>query len=127
MNIKQFEEWITDAILEVPRPLREKIENLAFVVEDEFRTASTKEKVIKLKGNLLGLYQGVPLTARGLRYGSVLPDKITIFKKPIEKIAGPQKENLRKLIREIVHHEIGHYFGMNEVQIRAWEKKRNKK
>lgn len=126
MNLQQFEQQIINAILEVPKHLREKIENLAFVVETEARPATLKEQGIKFKGTLLGLYQGVPLPGRGPRYGSVLPDKITLFKKPIEKLAGPNEEKIQKLIREVVHHEIGHYFGMSEEKVRDWEKKRKK-
>lgn len=126
LDIKEFENCINEAISEIPKHLREKIENLAFVVEDEFRPSSVNEKSIKFRGTTLGLYQGVPLPGRGPRYGSVLPDKITIFKNSIEELAGLNEKNIRGLIREVVHHEIGHYFGMNEPQVRAWEKRRRK-
>lgn len=124
MNLLQFEKEITKAIIEVPKHLRDKIDNLAFVVETQVRPASLKERGIKFQGTLLGLYQGVPLPRRGPRYGSVLPDKITIFKNSIENLAGPKNENISKLIREVVHHEIGHYFGMSEKKVREWERKR---
>jgi len=75
---------------------------------------------------LLGLYQGVPLTRRAGHFNVVLPDKITIFKETIERIAGPDEMAIKKLIRSVVHHEIGHYFGMNEKQVREWEKKRSR-
>lgn len=127
MTHQQFEKYIKEAVLEVPQHLREKIENLAFVLEDEIRPAILKERKIRFQGTLLGLYQGVPLSGRGPRYGSVLPDKITIFKRPIEQLVGPNEENIRKLIREVVHHEIGHYFGMSEAKVREWEKKRRQK
>lgn len=126
MDLSQFEQHISEAVEEVPATLRAKIKNLAFVVEDEARTASLAEQNIKFRGILLGLYQGVPLPRRSGYYSGVLPDKITIFKKPIEQLGGPDENNIRRLIHEVVHHEIGHYFGMGEAQVRAWEKKRKK-
>lgn len=124
MDIKQFEKYIKEAVLMVPEHLRKKIENLAFVVEENIRSAGLKEQRINFRGILLGLYQGVPLPRRSGNYSAVLPDKITIFKKSIEFLAGPDENNVRKLIYEVVHHEIGHYFGMNEVKVHQWEKKR---
>ncbi|MFA6525493.1 MAG: metallopeptidase family protein [Patescibacteria group bacterium] len=124
MNKEMFEKFVADAIAEVPERLRKRIENVAFVVEEDSRTARTKEHGINYHGLLLGLYQGVPLTKRGVNYGSVLPDKITIFQKPIEQIAGKDLDSVRKKVREVVHHEIGHYFGMDEKTVRNWERKR---
>lgn len=124
MNKEMFEKFVAEAIAEVPERLQKRFENVAFVVEEDSRNASTKEHGINYHGLLLGLYQGVPLTKRGVNYGSVLPDKITIFQKPIEQVAGKDVENIRKKVREVVHHEIGHYFGMDEKTVRAWERKR---
>ncbi|MBU0613130.1 metallopeptidase family protein [Patescibacteria group bacterium] len=126
MNKEIFEKMVTDAIIEVPKRLRKRIENLAFVVEEDSRPATIKEHGINYRGMLLGLYQGIPLSKRGVNYGSVLPDKITIFQKQIEQLAGTDPENIRKLVREVVHHEIGHYFGMDETTVRKWEQKRRK-
>ncbi|MFA6572776.1 MAG: metallopeptidase family protein [Patescibacteria group bacterium] len=119
-----FEKFVAEAIAEVPERLRKRIENVVFVVEEDSRTARTTEHGINYHGLLLGLYQGVPLSKRGVNYGSVLPDKITIFQKPIEQIAGSNIEDIRKKVREVVQHEIGHYFGMDEKTVRNWERKR---
>ena len=127
MNQDQFEKYINEAILTLPEALREKIENLAFVLEDEPRAATLQERGIKFNGLLLGLYQGIPLIRRSRGYNGVLPDKITLFKKPIETLAGPEEEKIRKLIHKVVYHEIGHYFGFNEAKVREWEKKREEK
>jgi len=127
METKLFEKYIAEAILAVPQPLRDKIKNLAFVVEEEIRPTRARERKIKVHNLLLGLYEGVPLPRRSGYYSGVLPDKITIFKKPIEKLAGPDEENIRRLIHEVVHHEIAHYFGMSETKVREWERKRQKK
>ena len=124
MDQSQFEKYINEAILSLPEHFREKIENLAFVLEDEPRVATLHERGIKFNGLLLGLYQGIPLIRRSRGYNGVLPDKITLFKKPIETLAGPEEEKIRKLIHKVVYHEIGHYFGFNEEKVREWEKKK---
>lgn len=127
MDTKQFEQYIQEAILEVPKHIRKKIENVAFVIEDEARPAGLRERGINMLGTLLGLYQDIPLTRRSSGHTGVLPDKITIFQKPIEQLAGPDKNNICQLIHEVVHHEIAHYFGMNELKVRNWERKRKQK
>ena len=126
MELHKFEDYIREAVAEVPEKLRAAIKNLAFVVEEEVRPAHLAEQGVKYQGVLLGLYQGVPLTRRAGHFNVVLPDKITIFKETIERIAGPDEMAIKKLIRSVVHHEIGHYFGMNEKQVREWEKKRSR-
>ncbi len=126
MNREVFEQYIHEAILAVPEQIRRRIENVAFVVEDDARPARMKERQIKARGVLLGLYEGIPLHKRSAGYSGVLPDKITIFKHVIEHLAGPYPENVRKLVHEVVHHEIAHYFGFDEGKVRAWEKKRRK-
>ncbi len=96
----------------VPAHIRRRIENVAFVVNDTQLT------------NLLGLYSGIPLTKRGQGYTGVLPDKITIFQRSIEASVGDDPEKIKKLTIEVVHHEIGHYFGFDEVKVRTWERNR---
>lgn len=127
MDRFQFEKYIEEAVMAVPADIRQKIVNVGFVIEDDARQANRQEREIKSRGILLGLYQGVPLTRRGAGYSAVLPDKITIFQRAIEQLAGPQDEDVRRLISEVVHHEIGHYFGMDERRVRHWEQQRRKK
>ncbi len=127
MDTKQFEQYIDEAIGIVPTPVREKIDNVAFVIEDEPRRARAQEREIKARGILLGLYQGVPLPARSAYYSGVLPDKITIFKDAIEQVAGPDPESIRQQIHEVVFHEIAHYLGMDEATVRQWERRRKHK
>lgn len=124
MDHQLFEKYIEESIHEVPEKLRSKISNVAFVIEDSPRAARATEKAVKAKGVLLGLYQGVPLSKRGANYGNVLPDKITLFKGTIERLAGNDSDSARKLIRDVVHHEIGYYFGMSETHVRLLEHKR---
>ena len=123
---EQFEEYINEAVSMVPASVRERIENVAFVAEDEPTTSTAKNRQAQSRGLLLGLYEGVPLPQRSGYYSGVLPDKITIFKHAIELVAGPDPAAVRLKTHEVVHHEIGHYLGMDERAVRAWEYKRKK-
>ncbi|HEC78053.1 MAG TPA: metallopeptidase family protein [candidate division WOR-3 bacterium] len=107
MNREIFEKVVIDVIDSLPRFLREKLENLEIVIEDEYIE----------KKSLLGLYQGVPLKKRGAWYGNVLPDKIILFKNNIERLSRNEDE-LKEWIRRVVIHEIGHYFGFGEEELR---------
>ncbi|MBI3572950.1 MAG: metallopeptidase family protein [Candidatus Kerfeldbacteria bacterium] len=119
MDSAVFEMAITEAIAMVPARLRAKIENVAFVVDDTPRGGG---------GRLLGLYHGVPLIKRGSPgYSGVLPDKITIYQAAIEAQASGDEDRIRHLVTEVVHHEIGHYFGMDEATVRTWEQKRRRR
>ncbi len=107
MTRDEFEVIVRESLKKLPKILREKLINVEIVIEDE--TIPQK--------NLLGLYQGVPLKKRGFWYGNVLPDKITIFKKNIELIA-KNDEEIKNLIYEVLIHEIGHYFGFEEEDLK---------
>ncbi|MEK7518547.1 MAG: metallopeptidase family protein [Patescibacteria group bacterium] len=123
MEREQFVQLVSEAIRIVPMPLQEKIENVVFVIEEDPRPPGWRERGIVVRQYLLGLYQGVPLTKRGINYSLVLPDKITIFQKPIEEL-GVTTEGIRKLVHDVVHHEIAHYFGFDEPAVRRMEKSR---
>ena len=95
------------------------IENVAVVVEAFPEDELVRQMHLRSKHDLLGLYQGIPLNARGTSYGTqpVSPDKITLYQNNIEAQAGSIEE-IRGLIHEVLLHEIGHYFGMSEKEIR---------
>ncbi len=107
MDKEDFIFAVKKAVSALPKILRKKLENVEIVIEDE----PIREK------NLLGLYQGVPLKHRSIWYGNVLPDKITIFKQNIERIAGNDNE-IQRIVEDVVFHEIGHYFGFDEEDLR---------
>ena len=69
---------------------------------------------------LLGLFQGVPLDRRGFYYGNVLPDKITLFQVPIESLCQTKGE-VEEKVKEVVIHEVGHYFGLDDEKLREIE------
>lgn len=125
MTREDFEDLIRQAINAIPPTVGKKLDNVAFVVENR-RRPRPGEYGIQGGGLLLGLYQGVPLGNRGPNYTFALPDKITIFQDAIELIAGDDPDRIRQQVFDTVHHEIGHYLGLNEQQVRRWERQRKK-
>ena len=120
MEPEEFEKFVQEVFDHLPPPFRDAIENVHIVVEDR-PPRGTGARVGYRPGTLLlGLYEGVPLTKRGTSYGmyAVVPDKITLYRENIRAVA-PSEEEMRGVIRDTLIHEIGHYFGMNERQIRA--------
>jgi len=116
-----FEKLVNKAILDLPEKVRNLLENVEIVIEDYPSEYQLKKLNKTSRYCLLGLYEGVPKTKRGAHYANVLPDKITIFQKNIERIAKSDKE-IKKLVQKTVWHEIAHHFGFNEQQVRELEK-----
>ncbi len=114
MDRQKFEDTIQKAFDALPPKFRDNVENVEIVVEDYPRTDRDSGST------LLGLYHGIPLTKRGVWYGTtpVLPDRITLYQKNIERLCTSEEE-IAKKIYEVLFHEIGHYFGMNEKEIRS--------
>jgi predicted Zn-dependent protease with MMP-like domain len=116
MNIsrRQFEKWVSEAIENVPQKFQERINNLAFFIEDYPSEAQLQKARLLGKKDilLLGLYEGYHQSKR-LDIGPVFPDRITIFKKPIESLSKTE-EGLRNQIFNTVRHEIAHHFGSDE-------------
>jgi predicted Zn-dependent protease with MMP-like domain len=102
-----FEQEVEDVLASLPREQRAVISNVAIVVEAEPPAGQP----------LLGLYQGVPLTRRGSGYAGVLPDKITIYRGPLERLYGADRESLRRQIRRVVLHEVAHHFGISDERL----------
>jgi predicted Zn-dependent protease with MMP-like domain len=102
-----FDQEVADAVASLPRDLRDDISNVAIVVEEEPPPGQP----------LLGLYQGIPLTRRGTGYSGVLPDKITIYRGPLERLYGADPESLRRQIRHVVLHEVAHHFGISDERL----------
>jgi predicted Zn-dependent protease with MMP-like domain len=102
-----FEDYAQDALDSLPADLRGQMSNVEIVVEDEPPPGQP----------LLGLYQGVPLTRRGSYYGGVLPDKITIYRGPLERLYGYEPETLRREVKRVVLHEVAHHFGISDERL----------
>jgi predicted Zn-dependent protease with MMP-like domain len=107
---------IAEAIEALPPVLRERLDNLAIVVED-FASPRDYAQAGVRGGTLLGVYRGVPLTRRGAGYGMVLPDRIVIFQLPLQRLARDEA-HLSELVRHTVHHEIAHHFGISDSRLR---------
>lgn len=116
MERGKFEEFVTEAIKDIPSFFRKKLENISIIIED-FPSIDIQNKMEHGPYGLLGLYQGVPYRKRGFWYGNTLPDKIIIYQKPIENIAKTELE-IKELVRKVVMHEIGHYYGLSEQELR---------
>ena len=105
----------------MPEEFRDYLENVDVVIQDWPSRQQLADARVRHRDGLLGLYEGVPATERGQRYNLVLPDKITIFQKPVEAIChSPEEVELE--VERVVRHEIGHYFGLDEGQLRNIEK-----
>lgn len=118
MTHDEFYAVVLTTFESLPEQFQEVIENLGITVE-EFPTPEIVQQMkLRSKRDLLGLYQGTPLPARGSWYGMspVAPDAIYLYKENIEREG---RGRLEELIREVLLHEIGHYFGMSEEEIRA--------
>jgi len=127
MQREKFEALVVRAIDSLPPEFQCKLENVDIVVENWPTRGQLRRVKHSHPTQLLGLYQGVPQTRRGRRYGLVLPDKISIFQKPIEAQCRFGDEIAAK-IEEVVRHEIAHHFGLDEKTLRKIEgEKRGRK
>lgn len=119
MDRSTFEEIVDQAFDKLPDNFKQAIENVAIVVEDYPSDEIIRTMKIQSRYNLLGLYQGVPLKGRGPWYGmtAITPDKISLYQKNIEAVCHNISEIEQKIV-EVLIHEIGHYFGMSEKEIR---------
>ena len=113
MTRAEFERLVESALRKLPRPFREKIANVAGVVEDWADEDTLREMDIEPPDTLYGLYRGIDLTRRDSSYGNVLPDTIHIYQGPIEEDCGDADE-MAELVRDVVIHELGHYFGLDD-------------
>ena len=102
-----YERFVREATDSLPPDLRDSISNVAIVVEEEPPPGQP----------LLGLYQGIPLTRRGIGYSGVMPDKITIFSGPLERLYGSSPEQLRAAVKHVVLHEVAHHFGISDERL----------
>lgn len=111
----------------LPEWVRKKISNVAILVEDLPSEETRKEEGLEDDETLLGLYRGVPLTARGDMYGvgATLPDTITLFKLPILEAAEQDAMDVQDVVAETIWHEFAHHFGMDEHEVRERERNRD--
>jgi len=120
MNREQFRALVDEALQTIPEKFRDAMTNIAIVIEDVPNAAQLDEVGLEPPDTLLGLYEGTPLTERQWAHGNVLPDKITLFQRPIEEDS-ESDDDVVVAIGETLIHEIGHYFGLSEDEIEEIE------
>jgi predicted Zn-dependent protease with MMP-like domain len=116
---EQFQALINQALEELPGEHVKNIKNIAILYED-IPTPEQRQKLqLRQDQTLLGLYEGVPLSQRqGMT--RTLPDKITLFRLPLQSHANTIEE-LKEAIKHTLWHEIAHYYGLDHDQIRNLE------
>ena len=114
---EEFEKLVVEALDNLPTEIQEKLQNIEVVVSDWPTPAELRSVGLKSGQLLLGLYHGVPLTKRGGHYGLVLPDKVTIFQGPIERVCRTPEDVIRQ-VQRTVRHEIAHHFGISDDRLR---------
>ena len=110
-----FEDLVLQALDNVPARLRDRIENLDVIVKDWPAKRELASAGLNERRSLLGLYEGVPLTARS-HYNLVIPDKITIYQRPIEALSQTRKD-ITENVRKTLIHEIAHHFGIDDTRL----------
>lgn len=112
---EEFEELVLDAIQELPQELLSRLSNVAIVVQQWPTREQLDDAGLESRGDLLGLYEGIPLTHRE-SYNLALPDKITIFQGPLEAICRT-RDDIAREVKETVAHEIAHHFGIDDERL----------
>lgn len=123
MTNEEFEKLIEEGYEQLPDWVREKIKNVAVLVEDEPSDEVRKAERLGDDETLLGYYQGIPLTERGEHYGIgvTMPDTITIYRLPILHAAEEDGMPVAQVIAETIWHEFAHHFGMDEHEVQHRE------
>lgn len=126
MERQEFEALVFRAIESLPAEFKNKLENVDVLVEDWPNPGQMRKFGLRYRSQLLGLYEGVPQTRRDSGYNLVLPDKITVFQKPIELKCRSDKE-IEAEIGRVVQHEIAHHFGIGDATLYKIERQKLRK
>jgi predicted Zn-dependent protease with MMP-like domain len=113
INRERFDELVAESLDALPDEFAKLLENVEIIVEDTPSSSKRREIGLSPDEEILGLYEGVPLTKRGVHYGLVLPDTITIYRQPIESSCKTESE-IKKQVRKTVLHEVAHFFGIDD-------------
>ena len=122
MTRQKFLSLVDEALATIPADFQAAMQNIAIVVEDAPSPGQLADVGIEPPDTLLGLYEGIPLTERQWAHGNVLPDKVTLFQRPIEADSADE-DDVVVAIGETLIHEIGHYFGLSEEAIEEIEER----
>ncbi len=116
MKRREFEQHVTQALEGLPQEIKERLDNVDILVQLWPTREQLVENGISDKHDLLGLYEGIPLTERTASYGAVLPDRVTIFQGPLEESVASEEELVEE-IRKTVVHELAHFFGWGDADL----------
>jgi len=125
MSAAEFDRLLEEACKRIPREFRKRLQNVAIMAAAEPSPEQLARGRVAAGCTLLGLYEGRPLTQRSVFEPWAMPDRIYIFQGPHERLAR-SPEHLLELVSATVWHEVAHYFGMDEAQVRAAERKRRR-
>ncbi len=118
-----FEGLVQEALDSLPDFFRERVENVAVVVEERPRRERLAALGYDPDRDLLGLYEGIPRPQRGSGYHLAVPDRITLFRQPILEEAGDGgNDEIVREIRKTVVHEIAHHFGIGDAELERLER-----
>jgi predicted Zn-dependent protease with MMP-like domain len=120
MDKAKFEKLVEEALVHLPPKFKKHLENIAVMVEARPSPQTLRDMGTGPGRTLLGLYHGVPLHHRGPYYGNTPPDVIVIYQEPIEEFCLTD-EAIKAKVREVVLHEVGHFFGMSDRELRKIE------
>ena len=126
MTAEEFEQLVNEGIAAIPQKFLDLLDNVAVTIDDWPSPDQVRKYQLYGGRTLFGLYEGVPRTKRGPSYAGVLPDKITIFRAPIEQ-AAQDPAAIKQLVTDTVWHEIAHHFGLDHTQIQQAEKRKRGK
>ena len=118
-----FERLVAAALDELPGLFLTRLENVDVIIEPWADPATLRRAGVSHPSQLMGFYQGVPQTRRTRRYTLVLPDKITLYQRPIEMRCETAPDVRRKIV-EVLRHEIAHHFGINDARLDQLNKRR---
>ena len=107
-GVPGFERLVAEALDDLPRWVHERLDNVEVLVEADAPPDDP---------DLLGLYEGIPLTRRGMDYAGQLPDRIMLFRRPIEQEAGHEPESIKRVVADTVIHEVAHFFGISDQRL----------
>ncbi len=114
---EEFEQLVVQALDDLPDFFKEKLQNVDVVIADWPSEVERRSAGLKSGQLLFGLYQGIPLTRRTSHYGLVLPDKITIYRMPIEQVCRTPQRIIHQ-VQRTVKHELAHHFGISDDRLR---------
>jgi len=120
MKKEKFEKLVEEALADLPKEFKKLIDNLVVMVDEEAPPEVYRQTGTHPFSRILGTYHGVPYTHRGPYYGNIPPDVISIYQRPIEEICSTEEE-IKKEVRKVVIHEIGHYFGFSDAKMKKIE------